>query len=338
MYLSGDYDRVLNSLEFAKKYAPLPAWINNIPSYSMWYIIIVYEVFLRYGDFKCIEDNLSYIKGILEQFDKSVKVDGVINFAEIAYDCDMGYFLDWATFEKEDAEVGVKCLLVYSLDIAKQLLKMVGEETSICDKVKSRIVGCDKDISYKQIKAIQCFSKGFVKDKDIELMAKDGASGLSTFMSYYILKSLADGGASEQAFNIMKEYYGAMLDLGATTFWEDFDMEWLKENPLPITEFEQEGKKHIHADFGKYCYKNFRHSLCHGWSSGVIPYIYEKIVGFTILEPGCKKIKICPNLCGLKEVNAGISTPFGCVKVHIKNNNGKIEQQVDVPCGVEIVY
>ncbi len=26
---------------------------------------------------------------------------------------------------------------------------------------------------------------------------------------------------------IIKEYFGAMLSRGATTFWEDFDMEWL---------------------------------------------------------------------------------------------------------------
>lgn len=338
MYLSGDYNRIINSLSFTRHYAPLPSWLNNIPSYSMWYIIILYEVFLRNGNVKCVEDNFSYIIGILEQFNESVSSDGSVDFAKIAYDCDMKYFLDWATFEKEDAEVGVKCLLIYTLNIAKKLLQILGEETNLCDVIRDKIIGYDKEVSYKQVKAIQCFSKGYVELKDIEVMAKNGASGLSTFMAYYILKSLAEGGANEQAFNIMKEYYGAMLDLGATTFWEDFDIEWLKDNPLPITAFEQEGRKHIHADYGKYCYKNFRHSLCHGWSSGVIPYIFEKIVGLSIIEPGYKKIKISPNLCGLKEINAGISTPFGCVKIHIKDNNGKIEKQIDAPSGVEVIF
>jgi len=338
MYLNGDCGRVLDSLSFARNYAPLPSWINNIPTYSMWYIIILYEVFLRSGNVKCLEENLAYVKGILKQFDESVNTDGSVDFAKIAYDSDMKYFLDWATFEKEDAEVGVKCLLIYTLNIAKRLLHILGEDVGLCDAIIDKVIGYDKEVAYKQVKAIQCFSKGCVDLKDVELMAKNGAAGLSTFMAYYILKSLAEGGAGEQAFSIMKEYYGAMLDLGATTFWEDFDVEWLKDNPLPITAFEQEGKKHIHADYGKYCYKNFRHSLCHGWSSGVIPYIFEEIVGLSIIEPGYKKIKISPNLCGLKEIKAGISTPYGLVKVHVKDNDGKIERHIDAPCGVEVVF
>ena len=66
-----------------------------------------------------------------------------------------------------------------------------------------------------------------------------------------------------------------MLEKGATTFWEDFDMEWV-ENTSSIDEFPQEGKKDIHGDFGAHCYEGFRHSLCHGWSAGVIQFIKEE--------------------------------------------------------------
>ena len=34
-------------------------------------------------------------------------------------------------------------------------------------------------------------------------------------------------------------------------------------------------KKDLHGDYGKYCYLGFRHSLCHGWSAGVIRFIQE---------------------------------------------------------------
>jgi hypothetical protein len=93
-------------------------------------------------------------------------------------------------------------------------------------------------------------------------------------MSYYILKAVAsfDKGA---AVSMMKEYYGAMLDLGATTFFEDFDISW-KDGSSRIDEFPKAGEMDIHGDFGAYCYRGFRHSLCHGWSAGVIQFIKEE--------------------------------------------------------------
>lgn len=40
-----------------------------------------------------------------------------------------------------------------------------------------------------------------------------------------------------------------MLDLGATTFWEDFNLDWIP-NAAPIDEPVPAGKKDIHGDFG----------------------------------------------------------------------------------------
>ena len=45
-------------------------------------------------------------------------------------------------------------------------------------------------------------------------------------MPYYLLLADALAGG-ENMLPIIKEYFGAMLSRGATTFWEDFDMEWL---------------------------------------------------------------------------------------------------------------
>jgi hypothetical protein len=39
-------------------------------------------------------------------------------------------------------------------------------------------------------------------------------------------------------------------------------------NAFRIDELPVAGKKDIHGDYGEFCYKGFRHSLCHGWSSG----------------------------------------------------------------------
>jgi hypothetical protein len=66
-----------------------------------------------------------------------------------------------------------------------------------------------------------------------------------------------------------------MLDKGATTFWEDFDIAWA-ENSCRIDELPTPDKKDIHGDFGAFCYIGYRHSLCHGWPAGVIQFIKEE--------------------------------------------------------------
>ena len=53
-----------------------------------------------------------------------------------------------------------------------------------------------------------------------------GAEGFSTFWGYYVLWALAEAGETAVALNMIREYWGAMIDLGATTFWEDFDIKW----------------------------------------------------------------------------------------------------------------
>ena len=80
----------------------------------------------------------------------------------------------------------------------------------------------------------------------------------------------------DTAINMMKDYYGAMLDKGATSFWEDFDIAWC-EGSGRIDEPTPEGMRDIHGDYGAHCYIGFRHSLCHGWSAGVVRFIEEDL-------------------------------------------------------------
>ena len=125
----------------------------------------------------------------------------------------------------------------------------------------------------KQVTGLKFFAAE-LSGEDKDRLVRGGAAGMSTFMSYYILKAVASFD-KPAAIRMMKDYYGAMLQKGATTFWEDFSMDWV-ENTCRIDEFPREGQKDIHGDFGAYCYKGFRHSLCHGWSAGVIRFIREE--------------------------------------------------------------
>ena len=148
---------------------------------------------------------------------------------------------------------------------------------------------------------------------------------------YYILNALDKVGSTKMNMFI-KEYYGGMLSRGATTFWEDFDITWL-ENSGRIDEETPVGMRDLHKDFGRFCYKGLRHSLCHGWACGVLPYFVEKCLGLEVLEAGYKKIRVQPKLGSLKFIKAKIPTPYGIIEISIDENGCN----VSAPKEVEIV-
>ena len=168
-----------------------------------------------------------------------------------------------------------------------------------------------------------------------EILSVDELSGLSTFFGYYVLLTRASAGDIDGAINVIRKYWGAMLDMGATTFWEDFDLDWV-EGATPIDRVVPDGGIDIHGDFGKFCYKQFRHSLCHGWSGGPTAFLSRYVLGVEIIEAGCKKIKITPHLGDLQWVKGSYPTPYGNIEIYHQKINGVVETEVSAPKEVKI--
>lgn len=125
-----------------------------------------------------------------------------------------------------------------------------------------------------------------------------------------------------------------MLDLVATAFWEDFDIDWLKGDPSPIDVMPEKGRKNIHADYGKFCYLGLRHSLCHGWSSGFIDFFYSYVLGVVPTEVGYKTIKIEPHFCGLGYAEGKIPTKYGIIEIRHELKDDKVFSTIVLPDGV----
>ena len=183
------------------------------------------------------------------------------------------YLVDWPTKDTIDELVGVRAIFLMAMNGAESLLKAFDLSTEKVEKIRKKLLVqpiCPQ--LKKQVIALKYFATGELTDEEYDKLIAGRAQGFSTFMSYYVLKAIAS--RDEQlAIELMKEYYGAMLDRGATTFWEDFHMEWL-EGSGRIDEIDLT-KKDIHGDHGAHCYVGFRHSLCHGWSAGVVKFIKE---------------------------------------------------------------
>ena len=253
------------SLDFVKEQTPLPNWMNLFPMYSMWWIIIVsdYSEYVSAEDFA--RNQIDYMKRLVDLMLEYVSDDG-----EMHYPLN---FVDWQTCGKVDELQGVRAINIIAAKKAVKLFQKFNLKTNNAEEFLRRLL--KKEIiveNSKSVLGLKYFAVGLT-ESDKEKLVANGVNGVSTFMSYYILKAIASFDR-ERAIEILKEYYGAMLKKGATTFWEDFDIKWM-ENSCRIDEFPKKDEKDIHGDFGAHCYKGFRHSLCHGWSAGIIRFIKE---------------------------------------------------------------
>jgi len=331
----GDEESFYASLDLACEQYPLPNWLNGMSAYSMWYLIMQYDWYRHFGNIDFLKKHHDYITGLVDLIDTKVAEDGTETLSP-------SRFLDWPSSPNaEGVESGYRALLCWALQDARELCLILEDQaraekcTEIENRLKKKVLPPN---NLKQAAALMAIA-GLMEPEQAceEVISVGGPKGFSTFYGYYMLEALAQAGRYEEAMDIISQFWGGMLDVGATTFWEDFDLEWTK-GAGRIDEFVPEGKKDIHGDYGAYCYVGFRHSFCHGWASGPTAWMSEHVLGVEILEPGCKKVRITPHLGKLQWAEGTYPTPYGQIQIrHEAQADGSVKSDIKAPKGVTVV-
>lgn len=328
------YNEVVpSSLDLARDATPLPGWMCGHSSYSMWWIILHYDWYMHYGDKEYLKAQLPYLQRLVRQIIAKVK-DG-------KEEMDGARFLDWPSSEDKAAvHAGLQAMTVMSLENAAFLFNVLGDEASkmLCEKT---VVAMRKIVpphnNSKQAAALLSLVNMMDSQKAFkDVLAVGGAKNFSTFYGYYMLEAMAKAGKYQEAMDIISTYWGGMLDLGATTFWEDFNMDWIP-NASRIDEIVPPGKVDIHGDFGAYCYIGHRHSLSHGWASGSTAWLSANVLGVKVAEAGGKVYTVKPNLGNLQWVEGTFPTPYGVIEVKHTRQGNKIISDIKAPKEVTII-
>ena len=330
------YNEVVpKSLDLIRDITPLPQWMNGISSYSIWWLLIHRDWYLYQGDLDYLMQQKTYMEGLLKYLLTKVDANGREKL-------DGNRFLDWPSSENQPGvDAGLQALLTMAMDAGSELCLLLKNDSlaAQCAEAAGRMKKQVPDANHsKQAAALMALS-GLMDPvtADKEVISVGGAKNFSTFYGYYMLQAMSKAQNVQGGLDIIRTYWGAMLDLGATTFWEDFNMEWLP-NAAPIDNLLPEGKKDIHGDYGDYCYKGFRHSLCHGWASGPTSWLTQHVLGLKVLEPGCKVVKIEPSLGDLLWAEGTLPTPQGTIFVrHEKLSDGSVKTTVKAPKGIRII-
>ena len=339
MSVFGYDDIVDKSLQLIRDTTPSNEWMNTLPSYSLWWLIIHYDWYLYTGNRQILLNNKDYIVEVTRHILEVIHDDGTDSFSASTENRDasnpyLKYFIDWGTIGKADSKTGFYSIVIMSLNAAYELLRILDEDSlaQLCSNKIETI----KTFALPETSDRQCASLGVLagildaSDVNSSVLCKEPVADITSFLGYYVL--LAKGMANDVtgALDIIRKYWGRMIELGATSFWEFFDYP-SSFDAAPIDEFVSDGKKDIHADFGTECYEGLRCSLCHGWACGPTPFISRYVLGVEILEPGCMKLRIKPQLGNLKWIRGTYPTPYGIVKIYAEYSDGKIKVDIEHP-------
>ena len=333
-YVFGEDESVYSSLDLAVKQYPLPNYFNGMSAYSMWYLIMQYDWYMHFGNIDFLRKHGDYIKGLVDLIDTKVDAEGNDELGG-------GRFLDWPSSPNEKGvHSGYRALIVWAMNDAAKLCRILGDEPQ-AKKAEAIAARLNKKImpsnNLKQAEGLMAIAGLKSAEDAAKAILEGGPKGFSTFYGYYMLQALAMDGKYAEALDIISKFWGGMLDLGATTFWEDFNLDWV-DNVGRIDEFVPAGKKDIHGDFGAYCYPGFRHSFCHGWASGPTAWMSQHVLGIEPLEPGCRKVSVKPHLGNLEWAEGTCPTPMGNIYVkHVRQADGSVKSIIKAPKGVKVV-
>jgi len=130
------------------------------------------------------------------------------------------------------------------------------------------------------------------------VLLNDSIQKITTpYMRFYELEALCAMGEQDYVLKEMKNYWGGMLNLGAGSFWEEYDPS-------------KKGVEH-YAMYGR----AFGKSLCHAWGASPIYLLGKYYLGVKPTSPGYSTYTVEPILGGLKWMRGTVPTPSGDIEI-----------------------
>ena len=156
------------------------------------------------------------------------------------------------------------------------------------------------------------------------VLSKPSQFMISPYYNFYVISAMAAAGRRHEALDWIRNYWGGMIQQGATSFWEAYDPSWPKED--------------FHANLQADDSKGYFVSLSHGWSSGPTAWLSEQILGIRPTAGGFRKATIRPDLAGLAWARGAVPAPDGEIRVDYRapaSEGEKFVAHIELPDGVD---
>jgi hypothetical protein len=312
---------------------PAPA-INGIPSYSALWITSLYSLYLHTGDKAFLASQRDNLLRILAGMDTTLDSNGLLANTKQAW-----LFVDWAPglyAYTPEARIGTELQYIRAYTAAARLFTYLGDTPNNAKyegRARKSIAAAQTAFRNPntgtygttwQLNSLATLTIADSKDTAIwnnilSHVKQDSPTDqtISPYFNAYLLDAMASLGHRREALDWIRQYWGGMLDEGATSFWENYDLRWPKSNP--------------HLSLQADGTSGYFVSLAHGWSAGPTTWLTENILGITPLDPGYGTVDIHPDLLDLAWAYGAVPTPHGLIKINVDKQRGII---LDLPRGV----
>lgn len=315
-----DEDVNKRTLYALRGHDPVATHINTILDYSFYWKIGIYDHYLYTGDTAFVRQIYPRMKTLMDFCLGRTNQNGFVEGLPGDW-----VFIDWADMDKSGEISFQQLLLARSLE-ATALSATIANDLEYAKKcrilsenIKKKVV--DVFWSNKKNAFVHNRKDGILSETvtryanmfailfdyaDAEMkqeirdsvILNDNIQKITTpYMKFYELASLCEIGEQKQAIDFVKDYWGGMLKLGATSIWEAYDPE-------------QKGDEH-YAMYGR----PFGKSLCHAWGANPVYLFGKYLLGVKPTSPGYSSYVIEPSLGGLEWIKGKVPTPYGDIEI-----------------------
>jgi alpha-L-rhamnosidase len=330
-YLYFDSETVKRTTYALRGKDPVTGHINTIMDYTFFWFLGIYDYYLYTGDKSFIAQNYERMKTLMDYVLARRNKDGLMEWMSGDW-----IFIDWAEGLSKKGEVSFEQLLLarsletialcaniandkdaesqynaLAIDLRKKLFDIYWNDQKQA-LVHSRVDGKQTENVTRYANMFSIFFDYFNQQQKqsvkTSVLLNNNIQKITTpYMRFYELEALCALGEQPYVLKEMKDYWGGMLKLGATSFWEEY-------NPA------KSGTEH-YAMYGR----EFGKSLCHAWGASPLYLLGKYYLGVKPTAPGYAKYSIEPNLGGLQWMQGKVPTPNGIIELYVSKEQVKIK-------------
>lgn len=333
-YLGFDSETVKRTILALRGKEPTITHINTIMDYTFYWFLSIYDYYHYTGDKEFIESVYPRMQTLMEFCLNRRNKDGLME--GLAGDW---VFIDWAEGLSKQGEVSFEQLLLCrsleTMALCADLLNIPEDQNFYAKEaadlkqkffqfywndqkqafVHSRIDGKQTDEVTRYTNMFAIFFDYLSSDqkqgvKENVLLNDDVKKIMTPYMRYYELEALCALGEKDYVMNQIKSYWGGMLKLGATTFWEEY-------NP------EKKGAEH-YTMYGR----EFGKSLCHSWGASPIYLLGKYYLGVEPTAAGYETYTVEPYLASQEWMEGKIPTPQGEIDLFVSKKKIKVKSPI----------
>lgn len=318
-------------------------------TYSLIWVQMLYDVYMFTGNKKLLEDCLEALIILMSRFEKYVTDLGIIDNPPNYMFVDW-IFIDGYSMHHPPKALGQSCLNMFyygALDYAEKIYSLLGEDAMAKD-AKIRRENLKKNINellFDKEKGI--YFEG-LNHKIPDSMVIDWEQPQNTEKRHYLPHSnilactygVAEG---ELARNILTKVMEDEWQCSYQPYFAHFMFEALykaglrDKYTLKLAERWKAPTKECSKGLVEGFIspdENYTFDHSHAWGGSPLYSVPKALLGFEVLEPGMKKVKLNPSLLGLEAAEVEVPTPYGDIKVTLSQGS---EAEVSVPYGVEVL-